>query len=333
MPKLLLDVLLFGKAIIMLSRKRYDLIHTHEEAGFFSIPLAAVFHTRHLYDMHSCLPRQLQNFNFGNYRPIVKLFKLLERWLIKTCDGVITIGVDLEEYVTDMNPAVKEVRIENLPIIFDDTTMGQWPVDNLRAKLDLNGKLAIVYTGTFERYQGLDLLFECVKIVKKHNPEVSFVLVGGTPEQVTYWQNEVREKDLEDCTIFVGTVPLEEAQIYLQLAEILISPRTEGLSVPLKIYSYLYSGKPIVATRIYPHTQVLNDETAVLVKPEKEALAQGILRLIRNPKLRRQMGLKARKLATEKYSAANYLKKLDHICKALQPAGHVAQESISSLRS
>src|SRR5688572_7285030 len=46
--KLILDVLLFFRAISMLVAKRYDVIHTHEEAVFFSIILAAVFHTRHL---------------------------------------------------------------------------------------------------------------------------------------------------------------------------------------------------------------------------------------------------------------------------------------------
>jgi len=307
----------------MLAKNRYDVIHSHEEAGFFCVILARIFRTRHLYDMHSCLPRQLDNSNFGNYWPIVKLFKLLERWLINTCDGVITIGADLEEYVTEMNPDVIEVRIENLPISSDGTAADQSSVDELRKRLDLNGKVPIVYTGTFERYQGLDLLFESAKIVKKSNPEVSFILVGGRPDQVSYWQNEVRENKLEDCTIFVGTVPLAEAQIYLELAEILISPRTEGLSVPLKIYSYLHSGKPIVATELLAHTQVLNNETAVLAKPEKEAFAEGILSLIRSPELRRRIGLQAQELAKKKYNATNYLKKLDQICKALQPSGHV----------
>lgn len=326
LAKLFLDILIFWKALTMLARSRYDLIHSHEEAGFFCIILAAMFRTRHLYDMHSSLPGQLENFNFGNHWPIVKLFKLLERWLITTCDGVITIGADLEAYVIDMNPSVKEVKIENLPINSDGPPVDEEAVEKLRAKLDLNGRLPIVYTGTFEPYQGLDLLIECAKIVKEHNPEVSFVLVGGKPEQVTYWQNEVRESSLEDCIIFAGTVPLEEAETYLQLAEILISPRTGGLSVPLKIYSYLYAGKPIVATNLYSHTQILTDETAVLVKPEKEALAQGILRLIRSPQLRRKMGLRALELAKEKYSTANYLKKLDQICKTLQPAGQVAEK-------
>src|SRR5687768_14361710 len=71
--KPILDLLLLWKALGLLVRKRYSVIHSHEEAAFFSMLLSALFRTPHLYDMHSSLPRQLANFKFGNYRPIVKL--------------------------------------------------------------------------------------------------------------------------------------------------------------------------------------------------------------------------------------------------------------------
>jgi hypothetical protein len=63
-PKLFLDIILFFKAIIMLSKSEYDVIHSHEEAAFFSAVLARVFRVRHLYDMHSSLPRQLVSYGF-----------------------------------------------------------------------------------------------------------------------------------------------------------------------------------------------------------------------------------------------------------------------------
>jgi glycosyltransferase involved in cell wall biosynthesis len=114
------------------------------------------------------------------------------------------------------------------------------------------------------------------------------------------------------------------------MAEILVSPRTEGLSVPLKIYSYLYSGKPTVATSIFAHTQLLNEEVSVLVPPDKDEFAEGILRLIQDPGLREQIGRHARALAQEKYSPANYLAKLDQIYQTLQPPEHASGQPNSS---
>jgi glycosyltransferase involved in cell wall biosynthesis len=331
-PKLLLDMLLFIKAVTLLLKNRYDFIHSHEEAAFFSVILAAAFHIPHLYDMHSILSRQLVNFNFGNYWPIINLFKLVERWMIRRCDGVITIGNDLTTYVQEINPALRQATIENLPVNINGTGI-QHKVDDLKMKLGLSNRLPIVYTGTFEVYQGLDLLFESVKIVKEHTPIASFILVGGKPHQVEYWRNETRKENLEDWILFTGIVPLEEIPTYLEMAEILVSPRTEGLSIPLKIYTYLQSGKPTVATKLFAHTQVLTDDTAILVEPQKEAFAEGILKLIQDPTLRQHLGLQAKKFVQERYNSTHYLAKLAQIyhevhCSSVKISGK--QKSISS---
>jgi glycosyltransferase involved in cell wall biosynthesis len=185
--------------------------------------------------------------------------------------------------------------------------------------------LPIVYTGTFEHYQGLDLLFESAGIVRKLYPEVAFVLVGGKPEQIEYWKDEVRKNNLEDCVIFTGAVTPAETLAYLEMAEILVSPRTEGLSVPLKIYTYLYSGKPTVATELIAHTQILNNDNAVLVTPEKKAFAEGILRLVRDPNLRQRIGLQAQEFVKGKSTLTNYLTRLKQIYQPFQPVPTLEQ--------
>lgn len=319
--KPLLDVLLVWKAIGLLLTRRYDIIHSHEEAAFFSVFLAFAFRTRHIYDMHSSLPRHLANFNYGNFRPIVKLFELLERLAIRTADATITIGTDLEQHVNDVHPAAEQMMIENMPV--QDTTgvVDQRSVDQLRERLTLEGRFTIVYTGTFERYQGLDLLLDSAKIVKGHHPNVSFLLVGGKPQQVDHWREAVHQRDLADCVHFVGTVPVDEVRAYMELGEILVSPRIEGLSVPLKIYSYLYSGKPIVATNIEAHTLVLDDTIAVLAAPTSDAFAAGIERLIQDHDLRQRLGRRSQQVAVEKYSAQAYLAKLAKIYEVVRSEG------------
>ena len=316
-PKLFLDVLLFCKAIAMLLTNQYNVIHSHEDAAFFSVILATVFRTRHLYDMHSSLPRQLTNFGFGNYRPIVKLFGILERWVINTCDAVITVGADLEEYVREINPEVKQGRIENLAVHAVGATRSHCSARELVGRLELSNRLPIVYTGTLERYQGLDLLLESAIIVRNHHPEVSFIIVGGKSQQIEYWQNEVRKHQLEDCILFVGTVSPADALTFLEVAEILVSPRIDGTSVPLKIYSYLHSGKPTVATNLAAHTQVLSEDIALLVSPTQEGLAEGILKLIWDPDLRQRLGRQAQRFAEKVFDPADYQAKVDQVYQML----------------
>jgi glycosyltransferase involved in cell wall biosynthesis len=54
---------------------------------------------------------------------------------------------------------------------------------------------------------------------------------------------------------------------YMGLAEVLVSPRLEPYTTPLKIFSYMASGRPIVATDLPTHTQLLDAEAAILGPP------------------------------------------------------------------
>lgn len=330
LAKIPLDILLFIKAFIMLLRGKYEVIHTHEEAAFLALPLAYLFNVRHVYDMHSSLPMQLANFDFANHRPFVKLFEVLERWTLNTCDTVITVSTDLEKHIEQVAPQARQVKIDNLPIQMNGVGE-QRAVDNLRQELRLDGRLPIVFTGTFERYQGLDLLVKSAEIVKKHQPEVVFVMVGGKGEQIRALRAKVQMYGLQDDFIFVGTVPLDEAFTYLEVAEILVSPRIEGRSIPLKIYSYLYSGKPTVATNLEMHKQILNENVAILTDPTPVAFADGLLRLISDATLRSQLGQQARAYMCETFPIENYQARLSTIYEVNEPARATTRQELVSI--
>ena len=91
----------------------------------------------------------------------------------------------------------------------------------------------------------------------------------------------------------------------------------------MKIYQYLRAGRPIVATRLLTHTQVLNDEVAILTEPTPEALADGIVRALQDRRLARQLGERALALAESRYNYDAYLDRTREACEAL--AGTPAQ--------
>jgi len=308
--KAFLDILIFLKAIVLLSRGEYDVIHSHEEAAFMSVLLARAFRTRHLYDMHSSLPRQLEGHGYPSRGLVVKLFRNLERKTFLTCDALLAIGDDLERTVQRVSPETKLVKLENLPIHVHSTDSTQDAVQELRRQLGLDSTLPVVYTGTLESYQGLDLLLDSAVIVRQQRSDISFVVVGGKPKQVEYWKQEAEARQLSGCVHFSGAVLPAEVLTYLGLAEILVSPRANGTSTPLKIYSYLWSGKPTVATNVHSHTQVLNEENAHLVPPDKDAFAAGILRLANDPALRKRIGRRAHQYASEMFDLSTYQSKL-----------------------
>jgi glycosyltransferase involved in cell wall biosynthesis len=309
-----LDILIFAKAVRQLCKNRYDLLHTHEEASLLGMLLAQYFRLPHLYDMHSSLPQQLQNFGYSRYHPLVWIFTWLERRIIKTSNGVITICLALEEQVRKIDDRVPHVMIENVANEGDPEAISE--AENLNFKNSqglLTGQKIVLYTGTFEPYQGLDLFIASAERVLKQYKDVLFLLVGGKPEQVQFYQSQVQAGGLSSSIRFTGIQPPQDMPRYLRACDILISPRTSGTNTPLKIYAYLHSGKPIVATNLFTHTQVLTPEVAVLVEPDPDAMAQGILMVLENPSLATELGRQARQLFVEHYGFQTFIQKTAQI--------------------
>jgi len=316
--KLPLDALLTLTALRRALGGRYDAIHSHEEAGAIGVVLAAMLRVPHLYDMHSSLPQQLTNFAFSRSVLIRRAFLALERLMIKGSRVVIVICPSLEATVRGIDPGARVVLIENAPGSSGGEATAEQAAAIRRSLAVADAAPIVLYTGTFEAYQGLDLLFEAMTIVAAARPDVRLVLAGGNADQIARARERARVMGIETSIIFVGERPAEDIPAYLLAADVLVSPRSRGTNTPLKIYQYLRSGKPIVATRLLTHTQVLSDDTALLTGAIAGEFAGGILALLTDRARAAAIGGQARRLAETKYSYEAYLERTRQACAALQ---------------
>jgi glycosyltransferase involved in cell wall biosynthesis len=313
--KLFLDMTLTVAAAARAWRGRYDVVHSHEEGAAIGVVISAALGIPHLYDMHSSLPQQLENFAFSRSAMLRWLFERLERMAIKRSRVTIVICPHLEETARKVVPEARTVLIENAPGSGEAPVQGSGAV--VRASLGLDGRTPIVlYTGTFEPYQGLDLLFAAAAIVRRERADVRFVLAGGKADQVAHARAQAAAAKA-DGLIFTGEQPAASIPGYLDAATVLVSPRSTGTNTPLKIYQYLRSGRVIVATRLLTHTQVLSDDVAILTEPDAESFARGILRAIDDPVLANRVGDAARRLAESRYTYEAYLQRTREACEAL----------------
>lgn len=320
LAKVPLDALLTLTAARRALWGRYDVIHSHEEGGAIGAVLAMLLRLPHLYDMHSSLPQQLGNFAFSRSRLIRWAFLAVERFMIRRSRVIIVICPALEETVRGIDPLAQTVLIENAPGSAEDQATPTQAAA-VRAALGLTASTPIVlYTGTFEAYQGLDLLFEAMAIVHGARPDVRLVLAGGRSDQVERARGRARTAGIDAATVFAGERPASEIPSYLLASNVLVSPRSRGTNTPLKIYQYLRSGKPIVATRLLTHTQVLSDQTAILTGPTPAEFADGILAGLNDTERAARVGRQALALAEAKYSYEAYLERTRQACAALLPA-------------
>jgi glycosyltransferase involved in cell wall biosynthesis len=146
-------------------------------------------------------------------------------------------------------------------------------------------------------------------LVVARRPDARLVLVGGEPSQVEAARKEIARHGLTQSVVFTGQRPSEEIPAYLDAATLLVSPRSTGTNTPLKIYQYLRSGRPIVATDLRTHTQVLSPEIAFLGAATPDGFAGAMLRALEDPAEAGRVGERARALAESKYSDAAFISK------------------------
>jgi glycosyltransferase involved in cell wall biosynthesis len=309
-PKIFLDIALYQKAKSLLKQNAYDYLHTHEEAAFFGTALAKKYNLPHLYDMHSSLPQQLANFKFSKSKLLTEVFEKLERNTIENASSVITICPELQDYVSRTFPKKTSILIENVAdnsIVFPAT---ESKTEHLKKEYNLNGEKIVLYYGTFETYQGLDMLIEsATRIAKDKRDDVHFLMVGGSKQQVNSYKAMAKKLGVSERFTFTGFVQPELIPSFISLSDVLISPRLKGTNSPLKIYSYLRSGKPIVATRHITHTQILNDSVSVLAEPNPDDFARGILSILDDKEQQKRISTAASQLAEKHYSYEEYLQK------------------------
>jgi glycosyltransferase involved in cell wall biosynthesis len=316
--KIPLDALLALKALHVAMKWKFDAVHSHEEGGAIGIVLARMLGLPHLYDMHSSLPEQLSNFKFSQSRVLVGLFKWLERRMVPDSRSIIVICPHLEDVARAIAPAANIVLIENAPGS-GDTTAAAGP-NEVRAAAGVSADAPVVlYTGTFEAYQGLDLLYAAMRHVIARVPAARLLMAGGHPDQVARARAEAAAAGVGDATVFVGERPSEEIPRYLEAADVLASPRSRGKNTPLKIYQYLRAGRPIVATNLLTHTQVLDPTVAHLADPTPEAFGQAIVEVLQDRDLAARLSAAARHMAETKYTYEAYVEKTRQAVSWLRP--------------
>jgi glycosyltransferase involved in cell wall biosynthesis len=317
--KLVLDVPLFRLATRLARSHRFDLVHTHEEGGWLGARLKRTTGLPHLYDMHSSLPQQLANFGRFNWHPMVSAFRRLEYRTLQGSDAVIAICQELYDHALAIGYRGPMAMIENT-LEFPADPATPEAIDALRRRLELQEGPIVMYTGTLEPYQRLDLLIAAAVEVRRRIPSATFVLIGGTSAQIEALRRTSTALGVDEAFRWVPAVPPDEIPKYLQLADVLVTTRARGTNVPLKIYQYLRADRPIVATAIRSHTQVLEAGTAELVDAEPSAIAGGIVRVLTDGEHARRLAHAAVQLAHARYGEQAYLDKLRDLLAQIEPA-------------
>lgn len=272
--------------------KKSDIIYSRDELPLFFL---SFFKKNLVFEVHRFSKRRTLFYN----RFIKKRLK------------IVTISHGLKNEFVKFGFKPKNILVAPDAVDLEDFDINISKTEaRKKLNLPLDKKIAL-YSGHFFKWKGVNTLIEAAPLLK----EVFFVFIGGTEKDVKEFKSLIKNNKLDNI-LFLGHKPYQEVPLYLKAADVLILPNkkeekiSELYTSPLKLFEYMASKRPIVASDLPSIREVLDEETAVFFEPNSPGqLAGSIKKVIQDDNLAKTISARA----FEKVKNYTWQKRVDKI--------------------
>jgi glycosyltransferase involved in cell wall biosynthesis len=294
-----------------LRRIRPDIVHTHtSKAGLLgriasklAAPNAKVVHTFHGHLLHGYFSRIATKF-----------LTLTERALARISDLLISMGNEVKKNLLDARIGNEGQFVVALPgVKANQPNLSNPKV--VKFKSDHNSEVIFTFVGRLSAIKRCDRILELASMKEVQDASIHFLIIGD---------GELRES-LENLSAglpitFIGWESHTEDWLAISDAAILLS---DNEAVPLAMIEAGFAGLPVVATNVGSMADVVkNDVNGFLVGLSTGEIAQKVISLAKNEALRRDLGLRGKALASERFSIEAMISKHEEIYSKLMGSNY-----------
>lgn len=220
--------------------------------------------------------------NYSLYSPVFRKLK-----------GIIAITKNLKNSFLE-----KGIQDNKILVAPDGVDLEKFDIpdtqEDCRKRLNLPlDKKIVLYTGHLYKWKGPQVLAEASQYLPK---DVEVYFVGGTEEDVKKFELRTSNFELN----IIGHRPYSEMPYWLKAADVLVLPNTAKEEIskywtsPLKLFEYMASKRPIVASDLPSVREILNEDNSVLAKPDdSKSLAGGIEKVLEDKNLAEKISTRA----------------------------------------
>ena len=255
-----------------------------------------------IFQLSNPLGQEWEAYKIEKKKPLVLFYLIagfkrrMYRLLFKRTDLILATSKWAAEDFISNGASIKQVMVSPTGISrqrFETLTPSN--IKMIKPK----GKRVIIYVGVVAKSRKLEVLIEAFKRLLSIRDDV-ILLIVGTGNAFEDLKVLVQTLGLSENVVFTGEVKQNEVPYYLNMADVTVCPIPPfsfyKMSSPAKLFEYMAMGKPVVANVEIPeHKEVIEQSGGgLLVQYTPDAFARGILTLLNDEQMARELGNKGR---------------------------------------
>ncbi len=232
----------------------------------------------------------------GNVHPVFRLpakYVMARAALAFVCSHTVERILAQEEFA---HP------IHVFPLGVDTSTFYKFPVDDLKQKLQLDGKFVLGYIDRLLRIKGVSFLIEMMR----HLPEQVHLLIVGSGPEKQHLQQQIAAFHLEHRVRLVGEVPYVELPRYMNCMDAGILPsrttRRWQEQFGRVLVEFMSCEVPVIGSDSGSIPEVLDKTGLTFREKDVQELVERVTMLMNNPEKRGEYGSAGRTRAQQHYS-------------------------------
>lgn len=257
-------------------------------------------------EFNGIVTEELRLGDQANWR--IKMTLFYESFISKHSSLIIAVSEKLKQWLIEAYC----IPPNKIKVVSNGTNTNRfYPRDPQKARelyaLPTENKFYIGYLGTLTPWCGLELLIECAPRVLRKIPNASFLIGGGQEPYLSGFKQLVRDKGLQNNFHFFGNIPWTKANLFINLFDIAVLPNYNYFLLgqsPLKLYSYLACGKPVIGPNIGEVEEILSSSELgnTFAANSSNDFADKLIKMLLDPDRRSKINDSAPQIIEEKHS-------------------------------
>ncbi len=313
--KFALDFQLLRLLCRVIRQERIDVIHAHNYEGAL-IGIMAKWLTRRplLYNAVNLMTDELASYRF--IRPAWLAHSLARGldWFTPIFpDHITAVSPELRQWFIDHR--VPAAKVDMVPAGIEPELFDHPEPEKFREQYKLAGRPIVIYTGVLNAFQRIDYLLRGFAVALREKPDALLLVVSPLVSAAHEQEHKklAAELGISSSIVWIAPHSLQDLPSYLALADVAVVPRPECPGHPVKLLNYMLAGRPIVSFAGGAKGVRHLHDAFIVPNHDCEALGRGILTLLNDRSLARELGNNARATVLAEFDWRQICRKIEQI--------------------